>query len=282
MASTSLPVDSATAVEVESAASRHIPKTTIILIRHGARYDYADQKRWKERCEALALEPSDPPLSALGHRQARETAAAVAELPRFDWEKPDLILASPYLRVLQTAQPLAHALGLPIMVEHCAAELHHTPAKVPPPSARVPFIPEVDETYVPILDRDCRGLDEDGKEPAVAYFRRLLLLAHDLRTEYEGRTVAIYSHAASVALVGALTGCATLAEAGKFAPCGIWRLASSDGGATWAVEATGDHNDPHVTENDGTTYPWGFSDSRKHAEMEAAWEEAVKLGPAGV
>ena len=79
------------------------------------------------------------------------------------------------------------------------------------------------------------------------------------------------SHAASVALVGALTGCATLAEAGKFAPCGIWRLASSDGGATWAVEATGDHNDPHVTENDGTTYPWGFSDSRKHAEMEAAW-----------
>ena len=88
----------------------------------------------------------------------------MAELPRFDWEKPDLILASPYLRVLQTAQPLAHALGLPIMVEHCAAELHHTPAKVPPPSARVPFIPEVDETYVPILDRDCRGLDEDGKE----------------------------------------------------------------------------------------------------------------------
>ena len=121
MASTSLPMDSATAVEVEAASSRHIPKTTIILIRHGARYDYADQKRWKERCEALALEPSDPPLSALGHRQARETAAAVAELPRFDWEKPDLILASPYLRVLQTAQPLAHALGLPIMVEHCAA-----------------------------------------------------------------------------------------------------------------------------------------------------------------
>ena len=27
----------------------------------------------------------------------------MAELPRFDWEKPDLILASPYLRVLQTA-----------------------------------------------------------------------------------------------------------------------------------------------------------------------------------
>ena len=71
-------------------------------------------------------------------------------------------------------------------------------------------------------------------------------------------------------------------EAGKFAPCGIWRLASSDGGATWAVEATGDHNDPHVTENDGTTYPWGFSDSRKHAEMEAAGAEAVKLGPAEV
>ena len=105
---------------------------------------------------------------------------------------------------------------------------------------------------------------------------------HAARRLVSRRRHAIYSHAASVALVGALTGCATLAEAGKFAPCGIWRLASSDGGATWAVEATGDHNDPHVTENDGTTYPWGFSDSRKHAASISAWAEAVKLGPAEV
>ena len=186
-------------------------------MRHGARYDYANKEAWAARCKAVGAEHSDPPLSALGHLQARETATALAR------EAPDCILSSPYLRVLQTAQPLAHAIGLPIRVEHCLAEFGHSPQRIPAAAARVPILPEVDEDYEPLLDRACRGIDPiTGKEPTTEYLRRLLLFREELRhSRWYGKTIVCFSHAASVALVGALTGCATLVEAGCFAPCAI-------------------------------------------------------------
>ena len=49
--------------------------------------------------------------------------------------------------------------------------------------------------------------------------------------------VACFSHAASVALVAALLNCDTLAEAGAFAPCGVFRLVTEDGGDSWSVES---------------------------------------------
>jgi hypothetical protein len=49
------------------------------------------------------------------------------------------------------------------------------------------------------------------------YFRRILRLAADIRRVYAGKTIACFSHAASVALVAELTGC-SVADAGKFAP----------------------------------------------------------------
>ena len=98
-------------VDVDPSVAR--ARTTVLLVRHGARYDYANKQQWRDRCARHGHEPSDPPLSALGHEQARETAVALAR------ENPGLILASPYYRVLQTAQPLAHALNVPICVDHC-------------------------------------------------------------------------------------------------------------------------------------------------------------------
>jgi len=250
-------------------------RTTVLLVRHGARYDYANKQQWRDRCARHGHEPSDPPLSALGHEQARETAVALAR------ENPGLILASPYYRVLQTAQPLAHALNVPICVDHCLAEFGHSPQKIAPPGARVPVLPEIDDEYVPVLDRLCGPIDSTGKESAVAYFRRLLLFKRALATQrFTGQTIVCFSHAASVALVGALTGCSTLQGAGKFAPCGIYKLVSDDGGQTWQIEARGDDNSGHCTTNDPTTFPWGFIDSSSNYERhEAAWHEALALGP---
>ena len=225
----------------------------------------------------------DPPLSALGHCQAAETAKAIAR------ERPTVIFSSPYLRVLQTAQPLAHLLGLPILIEvrynphaslsaawmrccsplalvtlslsldilrtaihsqNCLAEFGHTPHKIARPAARVAVIPEVDETYKPVLGRECCGLNVHGKEPTVAYFRRLLLWKRELASgRFDGQTVVCYSHAASVALIGALTDCSSLKEAGRFAPCGIWKLVSDDGGKSWKVERRGDDNTEHCSVN---------------------------------
>jgi transcription factor C subunit 7 len=254
-------------------------RTTLLLVRHGARFDYANSREWRERCTRHGHELTDPPLSALGQAQARETAAALVR------EKPNLILASPYFRVLQTAQPLAQSLGLRIGIEHCLAEFGHSPEKIVPPEARMPVLPEVDEEYVPVLDRLCRGQFDKltGRETTVDYLRRLLLWKRELASgRFAGQTIACFSHAGSVALVGALVGAGTLEQAGKFAPCGIYKLISDDGGRTWTVAARGDDNSAHCTANDSTTRAWGFADLKSEdafKKSEAAWLEALALGP---
>ena len=53
-------------------------RTTVFLVRHGARFDFANKERLRETCVRLGHEAADPSLSALGHAQARETAAALA------------------------------------------------------------------------------------------------------------------------------------------------------------------------------------------------------------
>lgn len=251
-----------------------MPRTTLLLVRHGARYDFANKQAWRARCAALGLEGSDPPLSALGHVQAAETAAFIARE-----ERVTTILVSPYLRVIQTARPLAHATELPICVENALAEFHHVPQKIPPAGKRVGVFPEIDERYEPML-RECTT-DEAGNEPHVEYMRRLLLFGRELGTRHAGETVACFSHAASVALVGALTGCDTLVEAGCFAPCGVYKLVSDDAGATWSLLRSGGDNTAHVTTNDPSTFPWGFkhTSSATLLACEEAFSSALALGP---
>eukprot|EP00310_Coccolithus_braarudii_P022566 CAMPEP_0183338700 /NCGR_PEP_ID=MMETSP0164_2-20130417/5899_1 /TAXON_ID=221442 /ORGANISM="Coccolithus pelagicus ssp braarudi, Strain PLY182g" /LENGTH=269 /DNA_ID=CAMNT_0025508587 /DNA_START=6 /DNA_END=815 /DNA_ORIENTATION=+ len=249
-----------------------MPALTLFLIRHGDRWDYANKEAWASRCAAHGHVVEDPPLSALGHRQAREVAAALSG------EQVSAILVSPYARVLQTAQPLAHALALPMYVEPALAELGHLPQKIVDAAARVPFFPEVDETYRPIQG----GIVTDGatgKEPRLEYLRRILTLAEALSERFPGQTIAAFSHAASVALVAALTKSPSLCAAGTFAPCGIYKLVLSDDGA-WHVESRGDDNSAHISRNSPTTFPWGWQHIR-HAssdEVEALWARALALG----
>ncbi|KAK3238410.1 hypothetical protein CYMTET_51575 [Cymbomonas tetramitiformis] len=249
-------------------------QTTIILIRHGARHDYANMEMWKRQCERLGLEASDPPLSALGHAQARQAADALVS------EDVAAILCSPYLRVIQTAQPLAHRCGLPLSVENGLAEFHHAPKCIPPPGKRVGCYPEVDDEYTPLhAVTDIAVSESDGKESVVEYFRRIRRLACELPSMYAGRTVVCYSHAASVALVAALTS-SSLQEAGKFAPCGIWKLVRKSEGSTWEIQIRGDENTGHITANDPSTFPWGFADTRRGLDWhESQWQESGRLGP---
>lgn len=252
-----------------------MPRTVIFLIRHGARYDFANKEEWQATCARLGHEAHDPPLSALGHSQAREAATALRG------EQIDHILSSPYLRALQTAQPLAHVLGLPICVEHALAEWKHQPSLVPSAGSRVAFLPEVDDQLTPILGGDSFSIDPDtGSEPVLAYLRRMLLLAAQLPRRYPDSAIACFSHAASVALVGALTGCKVLRDAGRFAPCGIWKLVSEDSGISWRVEQRGDDNSGHVSENHPSTFPWGFEHASRSSDAhQHDWEQALSLGP---
>lgn len=227
--------------------------TTLFLVRHGDRWDFANKALWKAAAKQHGFEERDPPLSAIGHEQARSAAKVLSE------QDIDVILASPYLRVLQTAQPLAHASGLHINIEDGLSEAHHVVGSIASPADRFPFFPEVDLSYEPLHTVLASGVDGMGR-PAEdfpgAYLQRQILMAKLLPRRYSGKCVACFSHAASLAVVAALTG-KSLSEVGNFAPAGIFKLTSHDG-TSWVLEAHGSDNSGHVTRNNPKTFPWGF------------------------
>ncbi len=79
---------------------------TIWLVRHAHRLDFI-QPEWFE----TALHPYDPPLSPEGIERSIALAKELSRAPI------DLIYTSPFLRTVQTVDPLARILELPIRLE---------------------------------------------------------------------------------------------------------------------------------------------------------------------
>jgi len=79
--------------------------TSMILLRHG-------QSEFNLHFTATRRDPGivDPKLTPLGHTQAEAAATALSGVGI------TRIMASPYTRALQTAAPLAAALGLPVTI----------------------------------------------------------------------------------------------------------------------------------------------------------------------
>lgn len=78
----------------------------IFLARHGNRQDFVDPA-WP----ATAAEPYDPPLSVDGVEQARRLGQRLAG------EGIEAIVASPFLRTIQTAHHANESIGAPIYIE---------------------------------------------------------------------------------------------------------------------------------------------------------------------
>jgi len=83
----------------------------MILLRHG-------QSEFNLHFGATRRDPGiiDPKLTALGHEQAAEAALAFRDEPI------TRIIVSPYTRALQTAAPIAAALGVPVFVNPIVRE----------------------------------------------------------------------------------------------------------------------------------------------------------------
>jgi broad specificity phosphatase PhoE len=78
------------------------------IMRHGDRLNNVD-RHWKK----TAQYPHDTPLSELGHNQARDVASHIVE----NDSNIQHIISSPFLRALETANPLSKQLNMPIKVE---------------------------------------------------------------------------------------------------------------------------------------------------------------------
>jgi len=199
----------------------------------------------------------------LGWRQAQETAENVfAPLVAAD-EGPETLLVSPFLRVIQTATPTSHALGLPLKVEPGLAEIHYVPGRLPTPAARFQYFPHVDPDYTPIYETPATAgeIDDATGMPCETYPRgyleRVMAFTPLLEKAVEGQRVALFSHAASVAIVAALLDM-SLEEVGRFAPCGVYHLRKEGDGA-WELLGSGADNTGHVSENHDSTFPWGYA-----------------------
>jgi broad specificity phosphatase PhoE len=83
----------------------------MILLRHG-------QSEFNLHFGATRRDPGivDPRLTELGHTQAREAALHLTG------QGIERIIVSPYTRTLQTARPVAAALGLPLTVDPIVRE----------------------------------------------------------------------------------------------------------------------------------------------------------------
>jgi broad specificity phosphatase PhoE len=83
----------------------------MILLRHG-------QSEFNLHFTATRRDPgiADPRLTELGHAQAEQAAQALANLGI------ERIIASPYTRTLQTAEPIARMLGVPVTVDPLVRE----------------------------------------------------------------------------------------------------------------------------------------------------------------
>ena len=83
----------------------------MILLRHG-------QSEFNLHFSLTRRDPGivDPRLTELGHTQADEAARALT------MERVERIIVSPYTRALQTAGPVARALGVPVIVDGMVRE----------------------------------------------------------------------------------------------------------------------------------------------------------------
>ena len=98
---------------MSTAGSEREAAVRVFLCRHGDREDYDVDRGadWKGTAAALAETTGqcvkDPPISRLGHAQARETGDYFKEILSNSLNAGSAvkILSSPYLRCIQTATP---------------------------------------------------------------------------------------------------------------------------------------------------------------------------------
>ena len=229
-------------------------KQWLILVRHGDRHDYSVGDSWSAKIKRLGGRARDPPLSALGHRQAaafgRAAAAAVAERGG-----SVRVRTSPYLRCLQTSMPLCDLVDAPLEVEPRAAEIHHKVANYAPYGERFAYFPRLVDAEDPTVE------EEDWP---VGYMERIGRFGAELTSELDDEldapgtsTTVVTSHAASVALVAWLLDVELTPEL-KFAPAGCYVLARNAKSEPWRLLRSGDNNAPYVSENSKTTFPWGY------------------------
>ncbi len=167
-----------------------MPVTKLYLVRHGQSAGNAEGRFGGH---------SATPLSELGLKQAKLTAQTLAK------EKIDAIYTSDLYRAVQTAEPLAKLLDLPIVKTPAFRERHVGVLEGLTFDESKESFPK---DYYALVNRDIHHIITKGES-----YRHLLRRATDELNEilrsHQGERVAIYSHTGAICfltlhLVGAI------------------------------------------------------------------------------
>jgi broad specificity phosphatase PhoE len=189
---------------------------TLWLIRHADRLDFI-QPEWFD----TALYPFDPPLAPSGFDRARLLAQELSQI------SVGRIFTSPFLRTIQTADPLARVLDVPMQLEWGLCEWlcqDWTPA--------LPDTTSIDDLMrdYPRIDQNYRSLvlpcyPETSKELDA----RTEMIAHKLVQNNAENVLAIAHKGSVLGIAAALTGNTDLRNYDL--PCGgIIKLIHTAGG----------------------------------------------------
>ncbi len=150
----------------------------MILLRHG-------QSEFNLHFTATRRDPGihDPKLTPLGEEQAEHAAAALKG------ERITRIIVSPYTRALQTAAPVARALGVPVFVNPLVRERYAFACDVGSPRTRL-----MDAWP----DRDFSGIEElwwpSVEEPAESVISRAALFRAEMAALPDWSDTLVVSH----------------------------------------------------------------------------------------
>jgi broad specificity phosphatase PhoE len=277
----------------------HILLAVLFIILHS-------DPSWRERATRYGALVTDPPLSALGHKQARETAKFLRKIissPTATITKSsniavvgvhgdggsssattsgiDAILVSPYLRTIQTAVPTSDIFNIPIYIENGLSESHATKNNyIPSSHERFIYFPQIDPTYIPLVHdivptpgHICKVTGYECESFPIEYMKRMELLARQLECKYVGQSIVLFSHAASLALVAALCHC-SLCDM-KFAPCGVYCMERRISSRRSSSSNTNEEDDCYRHSS-----PWTLVQSG-HTNEEHVLENSVTTYPWG-
>jgi broad specificity phosphatase PhoE len=158
---------------------------TIWIARHGNRQDFADPD-WHKTADR----PHDPGLAPDGVEQARQLAGRVTKLD------VDRILASPFLRAVQTASPAAAALDQPVYLEPGLGEWQNadwfdTPAETLSPSVLA-------DRFEPVRTGHEACRTPDYPESRHASLARIGATGRCLADRFSGETLLLVGHGMTV------------------------------------------------------------------------------------
>ena len=148
--------------------------TYLFLIRHG-------ENEWTER-GALAGRTPSVPLNEKGKEQAQQVAERLKDQPI------TAVYSSPLLRCLETAQPLAAALNLPVSVEPGILEVDYGEWR----GGELKELGKRPEWR--LVQVYPGGFRFPGGETLREVQNRVITTLERIRTEHAGEVIAVYAH----------------------------------------------------------------------------------------